>query len=194
MIDAPVSVYIEYKNLSPHVAQAEYQKDLIASAIKKIEGQTKLILEYSSDRQVLQSQTPPFFFEEAKCVVCYNIDPDTNGVVLSSVQKIVKNNGKNSELTFDIKDFLGRTFSWKIELSEVKPIVVHTGKSVKINFVSGNGIFIQSYGKSLKDAALGDMIRVQINSWFKKNNNLNSTEIIEAKVVAPNEVEYVDKQ
>ena len=34
MIDVPVPVYIEYKNLSSVVFQAEHQKDLIASVIK----------------------------------------------------------------------------------------------------------------------------------------------------------------
>ena len=60
--------------------------------------------------------------------------------------------------------------------------------------VVNNGITIQSFGKSLKNAVQGETIRVQVNNWFNKNINTNSTEIIEAKVIAPNEVEYVGKQ
>ena len=189
-------IYVEYKNLSSIVSQAEHQKDIITSVIKKIEGQTKLILEYSLKGGSPQAQSIPDFFWEAKCIVCYSTLEDNNGVVLSSVKKIPKNNGENVDIYFDTIDLPGRISSWKIELAEVKPIVVQSGKTVKISFNSGNGISIQSFGKSLKNAMQGDIIRVQVNDWFNKNKNWNSTsnEIIEAKVVAPNEVEYVDKQ
>lgn len=209
MLDVPVPVYIEYKNLSPVVSQAEHQKDLITSIIKKIEGQTKLILEHSQsfqnsqDDRFSQKQMTPIFLWEVKCVVCYNVIEENSEIILSSVKKELKNDGENSEIYFDTVDQLGKISSWKIELAEVKPIIVHSGKSVKINFNSENGIAIQSSGKALKNATQGEVIRVQVNSWFNKNNNnynpaLNpistSTEIIEAKVVAPNEVEYVGKQ
>ena len=194
MIDVPVPVYIEYKNLSSVVFQAEHQKDLIASVIKKVEGQTKLILEYPQDNTLSQTASNPSFFWEARCVVCYNIEVDNNSVVLNSVKKVLKNNGESSDIYFDTIDLPGRISSWKIELAEVKPILVHSGKNVKINFSSNNGITIQSFGKSLKNAVQGETIRVQVNNWFNKNINTNSTEIIEAKVIAPNEVEYVGKQ
>lgn len=194
MIDLPVPVYIEYKNLSSLVSQAEHQKDLIASVIKRIEGQTKLILEYSRDNFASQDASTPSFFWEAKCVVCYNIEIDNNSIVLRSVKKILKNRGESSDIYFDTIDLLGKISSWKIELAEVKPVLVHSGKNVKINFSSNNGITIQSFGKSLKNAVQGETIRVQVNNWFNKNMNSSSTQIIEAKVIAPNEVEYVGKQ
>lgn len=194
MIDAPIPVYIEYKNLSPIVSQAEYQKDLIASVLKKVEGQSKLILEYKQESDYAQTQLESSFFWEAKCIVCFNIADDNNGIVLSSVKKISKNNSENFTIYFDTVDLSDRISSWKIEMTGVKPIVVRSGKNVRINFSGENGIAIQSFGKSLKNATQGDIIRVQVNNWFNKNNNLNSTEIIEAKVIAPNEVEYVSKQ
>jgi len=194
MIDIPVPVYIEYKNLSKIVTQAEHQKDLISSVLKKIEGQTKLILEYSQTDAFPESSPNKSFFWEAKCVTCYNIEADNNSVILSSVKKVLKNNGESADIYFDTTNLPGKISSWKIELAEVKPILVHSGKNVKINFSSENGISIQSFGKSLKNAVQGEIVRVQVNNWFNKNTNINSTEIIEAKVLAPNEVEYVGKQ
>ncbi|MES2614160.1 MAG: flagella basal body P-ring formation protein FlgA [Bdellovibrionota bacterium] len=191
MIDIPVPVYIEYKNLSPVVTQAEHQKDLIASVLKKVEGQAKFILEYSGEKEQISSTNNLFW--EAKCIVCFNIPDDSFSVVLSSVKKTAKNNGEIALLTFDTFDSPGRISSWKIEMTEVKPIVVRSGKDVKINFNSTSGIAIQGVGKSLKNASRGETIRVQVSNWFQKINSPNSTEIIEAKVIAPNEVEYVTK-
>ncbi len=194
MIDLPTPIYIEYKNLSSIVAQSEHQKDFIALALKKIEGQSKLLLEKPQEQDKLQNQLNQSFFWEAKCITCHLITENNNGIILSSIKKSIKNNGIIAEVYFDTADFYGKVSSWKVEIAEVKPIVVRSGDNVKINYNSINGISIHGAGKSLKNAIQGDVIRVQVKNWFAKNTNLNSTEIIEAKVIAPYEVEYVDKQ
>lgn len=193
MIDAPVYVYVDYKNLSPIVSQSEYQKDLIASVLKKIEGQTKIILEYPGENSSSQKETN-YKFWEAKCVICFNLD-EKNEIVLNSVEKIYKNKSQNALISFDTKNLSGNISSWKIELTEIKPFLVRAGSDVKIHLISEDGLIMQSSGKSLKNGSYGDVVRVQIESWFHKSNSIsNSTEVILAKVIAPNEVNYVGKQ
>jgi hypothetical protein len=194
MIDVPAPVYVEYKNLSHIVSQAESQKDLLASVIKKIEGQSKLILEYPQEDSSSKNFVSTPFYLEIRCLVCYPVTENNKGLILNSVKKITKTHGLNSIIYFDTYNFPEKISSWKIEVAQVKPILVHSGKNVKININIASGIRIQSMGKSLKNASQGDSVQVQVNNWFNnKNNSQHLNEVIEAKVIAPDEVEYVRK-
>lgn len=72
-------------------------------------------------------------------------------------------------------------------------ILVHAGEKIKIIYSPTQSLTIQTYGKSLSNAGLGESIRVQISNWFENSSVPHPTGIIEGTVVAPGEVEYAIK-
>jgi hypothetical protein len=193
MIDIPVQVYVEYKNLSNLSPQAEYQKDLISSVLKKLEGQSKIIMEYSSDdRESQKYQSAPFYYQ-VRCVVCYPKSWEGREIRINSVKKEISNQDHHSLVSFQTYDASGKVSVWKVDISKVKPILVHSGNEVTIHLNGKSGIEIRSTGVSLKNGARGDKIAVQIKDWFHEKKSSMGTNVIEAKVIGPNEVEYVSK-
>ncbi|KAB8027973.1 flagella basal body P-ring formation protein FlgA [Fluviispira multicolorata] len=72
-------------------------------------------------------------------------------------------------------------------------IFVHTGEKTRITYKPTQALTIQTFGKSLSNGGLGEIIRVQINDWFEKSSAFRPTGIIEGTVIAPGEVEYAIK-
>ncbi len=192
MIDLPTPVYIEYKNLSPISTQAEFQKDFIALVLNKNEGQSKIISELS-DGALSQDSNDMVTHWEVKCLSCPAFSPQESTLIENSLKKKSPHHSNSHEIAFDTRTNLGKISSWRVQITEVKPLVVHSGDEVRVNFNSLNGIAIQSIGKSQKNAALGETIPVKVDNWFNKMNNSNSTKVIEAKVISAQEVEYVSK-
>lgn len=193
MIDVPVPVYVEYKNLSPIVIQAERQKDAISTVLKRLEGNAKTIFELNTQSIEKDRGNGIRFYWQARCLVCFSSEAETQGVLMSSIRKSLHDNGIQSDIYFDTVDAVGKVSSWKVELLEVKPLLVRNGENVKVHFYTAHGIEIEGAGKSLKNGKKGDIIQIQVKNFFNRNERNNSTEIIEAKVTSQNEVEYVGK-
>ena len=193
MIDAPASIYVEYKNLSSFLSQAEFQKDILISVVRKLEGQGKTILEFKNDESINKMGIDAPYYLQIKCIECYKILENNTSLVLDSVKKYSRGRSESSVILFDTTELSGKVMTWKIEVSEMKPTLVRANQNVRIQYQYGPGITIQSFGKALKDGAHGDNIRVQVNHFFEKKGSPNSYELIDALVTAPNEVEYASK-
>lgn len=97
-------------------------------------------------------------------------------------------NYKNKKSSYFIR--LGQEIDPK-QLSQA--ILIRAGEKIKVTYNPNNSLNIQTFGKSLSNGGLGEIIRVQITDWFDKNAISQSMRVIEGTVIAPGEVEYVSK-
>lgn len=116
MMDAPSSIYIEYKNLTKDTSLAEQQKDLISAVLKKTEGQNQTLIEVHPESLARGSLPKDSVFLYATCVQCPVSSQETWDLNLNSIIKNKKQNG--SEISFVVINAQNQKSEWKIELTD----------------------------------------------------------------------------
>jgi hypothetical protein len=176
--DAP-QTYIEYKNLNSDQTIAEFQKDVLIQVVKKILGDSRIFIESTADPQA-DNPSPADQLSHwlVRCQEC-DWHPSTDFKLdLSSLKKNENRITQETDVRFKIENYYLKTSSWRISLTEIKPVLVRSGDTVKITYSPSPGIQIEGAGRAMKNGGRGEKIHVQMSEWFSQNPKKNVTRTI----------------
>lgn len=194
MLDVP-AFYLEYKNLAAERTLAEFQKDVISYVLKAQNPLAVLVeMQNEAEKESLAATENPIW--EVKCLQCgkpQSLDTFDWTVLSQSIKK--HDQSSQFIMHFQTVDHNNQPQNWSISVAELKLTLVHVGKTVTVHLRTGTGLSVQSSGKALKNASKGDVvpIRIQHGQHGTSKSFLPVSDVIQARVLGTDEVEYVSR-